>query len=321
MYIGQLPQHSRSVALILDGPTGLVSPQFHFKFDPSFHTVKQDKFDSIWQTKAGFDSQREPKKDGQNPTTKMSTQKVRWDPQPEGARDLKKRCINNAPSVSNGTEVPAVDDELSLQHHHHPVPQADPKEQTPVQDANPEEPPAKERPKETISQSGRISRPAKRLIQVMMAEIKLNTQGSEQVEGKIFSLQTMFPEVGITDKDPLLAYKATSDRDTIYLHEAMKEPDKADFIKAVQKEVQDQMDNGNYSILHQSELPKGATVLPAVWQMKRKRNIMTQQVKKWKAWLNIKGSRMKKGIHYKETYVPVATWNSIRLLLTLTAVH
>jgi hypothetical protein len=30
---------------------------------------------------------------------------------------------------------------------------------------------------------------------------------------------------------------------------------------------------------------------------------------------------MKKGIHYDETYAPVASWNSIRLLLTMTAVH
>jgi hypothetical protein len=87
----------------------------------------------------------------------------------------------------------------------------------------------------------------------------------------------------------------------MYLHEAMKEPDKANFIKAIQKEVQDQMDNGNYSIMHQLELPKGATVLPAVWQMKRKCNIMTRQVKKWKARLNIDRSRMKKDIHYTET--------------------
>jgi hypothetical protein len=246
---------------------------------------------------------------------------VRRDRQPDGARDPKKRCIDNASSVSNGTEVPAGDNELSLQHHHHPDLQADPQEQTPVQDANPEEPPTKERPEETITRSGRISRPAERLMQAMMAEMKQNTQGSEQVEGKIFSLQTMLPEVGITDKDPLLAYKATSDPDTMYLHEAMKEPDKADFVKVMQKEVQDQIDNGNYSILHQSELPKGAMVLPAVWQMKRNRNIMTREVKKWKACLNIDGSRMKKGIHYTETYAPVATWNSIRLLLTLTAVH
>jgi hypothetical protein len=80
--------------------------------------------------------------------------------------------------------------------------------------------------------------------------------------------------------DPLLAYKATPDPDAMYLHEAMKELDKADFIKAIQREVQNQMDNGNYSILHRSELPREATVIPAVWQMKRKHNIMTQQVKK-----------------------------------------
>ena len=30
---------------------------------------------------------------------------------------------------------------------------------------------------------------------------------------------------------------------------------------------------------------------------------------------------MKKGVHYKQTYVPVASWNLIRLLLTLSLVH
>ena len=37
--------------------------------------------------------------------------------------------------------------------------------------------------------------------------------------------------------------------------------------------------------------------------------------------MNIDGSRMKKGIHYEQTYAPVASWNSIRLLLTMTAIH
>jgi len=30
---------------------------------------------------------------------------------------------------------------------------------------------------------------------------------------------------------------------------------------------------------------------------------------------------MKEGVHYDETYAPVASWNSIRMLLTLSAVH
>ena len=37
--------------------------------------------------------------------------------------------------------------------------------------------------------------------------------------------------------------------------------------------------------------------------------------------LNIDGSRMKHGVHYNETYSPVASWNSVCMLLTLTAVH
>jgi hypothetical protein len=60
MCLSRLPQHASSVALALDRQTALVIPQFHVTFDPSFHTCKQDKFDSKWQLKAGFVAQREP---------------------------------------------------------------------------------------------------------------------------------------------------------------------------------------------------------------------------------------------------------------------
>ena len=42
-------------------------------------------------------------------------------------------------------------------------------------------------------------------------------------------------------------------------------------------------------------------------------------IKKYKARLNIDGSRMRKGEHYNMTYSPVASWNFKRMLLTLTA--
>jgi hypothetical protein len=47
IYIGRSPQHARSVALVLDRQTGLVSPQFHVKFNPSFQTVEGDEYFSI----------------------------------------------------------------------------------------------------------------------------------------------------------------------------------------------------------------------------------------------------------------------------------
>jgi hypothetical protein len=122
-------------------------------------------------------------------------------------------------------------------------------------------------------------------------------------------------------KDPIMACKAASDPDTMCMHQAMQEPDKKQFVEAMKKEARDQFENGNFAVMHKSKLPKGAAVLPAAWQMKRKRDTKTQRAKKHKAHLNIDGSRMKKGIHHDETHAPVASWNSIRLPLTMTAVH
>ena len=45
IYLGQSPIHNRNVALVLNIHTGYVSPQFHVKFDESFRTVLQDKWE------------------------------------------------------------------------------------------------------------------------------------------------------------------------------------------------------------------------------------------------------------------------------------
>ena len=55
--------------------------------------------------------------------------------------------------------------------------------------------------------------------------------------------------------------------------------------------------------------------------MRRKRRIATQEVYKWKARLNIDSSKQTKGVNYWETYAPVASWPSIRLLLIHALLH
>jgi hypothetical protein len=44
------------VALVLNPRTGLVSPQWHVKFDDNFETVKEasDKTHGLWKKQAGF---------------------------------------------------------------------------------------------------------------------------------------------------------------------------------------------------------------------------------------------------------------------------
>jgi hypothetical protein len=53
----------------------------------------------------------------------------------------------------------------------------------------------------------------------------------------------MFPSPREEIENPLMAYKATSDPGTMYLHEAIKKPDADNFVKVMLKEVMDQMGN------------------------------------------------------------------------------
>jgi hypothetical protein len=120
----------------------------------------------------------------------------------------------------------------------------------------------------------------------------------------------------VTETHPLQLYKAHSDPDTMYWHQAMKAPDRHKFINAAIKEVQDHTQNKLWEIIHRSQVPRGALVAPAVWSMKRKRRISTQEVYKWKARLAFDGSKQTKDINYWDTYSPVVQWPVVRFLLT-----
>ena len=69
---------------------------------------------------------------------------------------------------------------------------------------------------------------------------------------------------------PLLAYVASTDPDTMYMHEAMQQPDREQFIQAMKEEVESQTTNNNWKIVKCKDVPEDATILPAVWAMKCK---------------------------------------------------
>jgi hypothetical protein len=111
--------------------------------------------------------------------------------------------------------------------------------------------------------------------------------------------------------------KASSDPDIMYYHEAMAQPDRKEWITAVSKELDDHEKGKHWRLVELKDLPAGTKILPAVWAMRRKRRIDTQTVYKWKARLNIDGSKQQYGIHYWETYAPVVAWPVIRFFLIL----
>jgi hypothetical protein len=90
----------------------------------------------------------------------------------------------------------------------------------------------------------------------------------------------------------------------------LKEIENNKFLDAMAKEIQ-LTDRKNMELIRRSEIPNNIKVLPSVWAMRRKRDLTTGENIKWKARLNVDGSKQQYGIYYGETHAPVASWSSI----------
>ena len=120
--------------------------------------------------------------------------------------------------------------------------------------------------------------------------------------------------------DPI-AFAASSDPDIMYLHEAMKQPDRKQFVQVMIDEVTTHTTRGHWKILPISQVPEGTKILPAVWAMRCKRKILTREVYKWKARLNVHGGKQTHGIDYWETYAAALKWSSNRFFLVQTLLN
>ena len=65
--------------------------------------------------------------------------------------------------------------------------------------------------------------------------------------------------------------------------------------------------NQVWELIKRSAVPMGQKVMPSVWSMKRKRRIATREIHKWKARLNIDGSKQEEGVNFWEKFAPVAS--------------
>jgi hypothetical protein len=152
-----------------------------------------------------------------------------------------------------------------------------------------------------------------RLIEAFAAEMETNTGSTNE----ILSFQALSPRDDSVLEEIYALKAKTSDPDTLYLHEARRQPDWSNFQEAMEMEIEQQVSGGIYSIMKRSEVPEGATILKAIWQLRRKRDVRTNEIKKYKARCNIDGSKMIYGEHYEQTYAPVAGWTAIRLILAM----
>jgi Reverse transcriptase (RNA-dependent DNA polymerase)/GAG-pre-integrase domain len=286
IYLGHSSQHSQTVSLVLSLSTGLVSPQFHTRFDDTFETIRNDLHQprSKWQIMCGFEASTSllqhttsQNENGSIPSTEQSeidTSRISVDertasidlPVHQDTNDMQVTDTNTTASTQTTTTINEV--------------------------------------RSQTTRSGREVRTPRHLDDFVVYCAASNSKDCLEAS---------------TEHEHPMAFAASSDPDIMYLDEALKAPDRAEFIRAMQKEVQAHTSNNNWRIIPRSRVPHGQTVLPAVWAMRRKRNIQTQEVYKWKARLNVHGGKQIKGLNYWETYAPVASWASIRLVMNLAA--
>jgi hypothetical protein len=303
LYLGPSPQHSRSVHLVLNLETGLVSPQFHVAFDDHFETTRRGASlllpVSRWQEKAHFtepaaternESEGKEKgfKSSKGTREKSAVNVIASPEQQQAVPDQPNQRRRQQRSQTRGWE-----ESTTTQRGQEPQEQQTPPEQ-------PEQMPIKQ------TRSGRVSKPPQRLIEVFDATLTVYDEELSRV----------------WEENPYLtAFAASADPDTMYLQEALRQPDRQQFLTAMEKEVEDHTKNGNWKVVSRAEIPKGVPVLPAVWSMKRKRRIATREVYKWKARLTVHGGRQKKGVNYWDTYAPLVQWSTTRLFLTLSVLR
>jgi hypothetical protein len=114
-----------------------------------------------------------------------------------------------------------------------------------------------------------------------------------------------------------IAFHAEMMGDIMYLNQALQQPDADQFVEAVIAEVNGHINNKHWQLTKRSKVPPNHDVLPSVWSMRRKRDITTNEIKEYKACLNLHGGKQEFGTNYYETYAPVVTWFSIRLLIVI----
>ena len=299
--LGPSPSHSRNVNLVLNTSTGLVSPQFHCKFDDFFETTRFNQAEA--STAAPWRKQARLKPDEVEPT----------EMQP---RDLSEAPIGSvSDSSSEDTSISTTENERADNQLDAPPSNL----RTANEGAN--------RPSSASSSGGISTRGRRRTLSRRMAESIEQRDFYGDQDMHYMDSRAIAPPTSECDafhdwhldlqermRQPI-AFHAEMMGDIMYFNQALKQYDADEFVKAVVKEVDGHVKAKRWKLIKRSEVPKGHEPIPSVWAMRRKRNLTTNEVTKHKARLNLHGGKQQFGVNYFDTYAPVVTWFAIRLMI------
>ena len=354
--LGPSMQHARNVSLVLNLATGLVSPQYHCNFDDFFETTSAsqtggDTLVSLWQRLAGFiDMSGVPPTSSTMTTTHIDQKDFaatnereyhqnhhveygpgvdQYDLTPGDSNEYRNNEFLRTerdpiqPNPTSGTTRPTTAPDVITN---------DSGGQTIESGQAPSNTPNDSQPT-SVSSRGRL----RRVTQAMKDSIAQRTFYGKR------DMHYMAAQAATTEEEDddeytpdfrhdehlnlqeamshPIAFSAQMTGDIMYLHQALQQPDASEFVQAVIKEINGHVSNNNWRIIPRSEVPAGATIVPSVWALRRKRDLTTNEITKYKARLNLHGGKQEYGVNYFDTYAPVITWFAVRLMLMFAIVN
>ena len=135
------------------------------------------------------------------------------------------------------------------------------------------------------------------------------------------ALETLYKEpTEFMDKmnDPMALLAVIGN--TMYLHQSMKQPNRAQFLKAMIKEIETQQKENIGGYPYRTSTSRYSNFGINMGHEKEEK-MGTGLVSKYKARLNANGRQQKYGVNYWETFAPVVAWTTITLIVTLSIIH
>ena len=306
IFLCHSPSHAGEVPLVLNTNTANVSPQFHCLYDDEFASCHNDpKFISLWQHKAKLKRiilKKEKNSHSEEPMVKLEPRIGPFVNEilPEEFYTAWENTIQEGDK--NGPKEKAILDDT-----------------TGTNDNN---------NNGTITtRSGRVVKkpeiynPSEEGVKALMAYDQTfghtDKDDSELLQPSIQNTEEQHPLVSMISE---IVCNLGADPDTMYLNEAMAEPDREQFIDAMKKELLDHINRKHWKVVPIKSIPKGKKCLPMVWSMKRKRNPIGE-ITKWKARLCAGGHKSVEFVDYWDTYSPVVAWQTVRLIFILAIIN
>ena len=348
IFLQHSPHHATDVPLLLNTQTGLVTPQFHCVYDDNFDTVAKDaKFESLWQAKARFQAEADTSTTAADQLStsrdQSAPQALRsyshtdiprhllapWDgsspspaPDYEGATTGEPDSRSDTEGDTPGTVPDTTEISTPPTGGLTTPPPADTGTTTPTTDAA-----TTDTRSTTTTRSGRRVRAPVRMSLMARTVKGLDPRAAKTYAANLIATLTDPDDGALLDTHPLAMLVTwtrsliakRSDPDTMTLTEAMKQLDREQFIEAMIKEVTAHTEKGHWEVVRKATVPWGNKPILAVWSMKRKRD-PAGDIIKWKARLCAHGGMQIHGVNYWDTYSPVVSWSTVRLVLILALV-